>query len=402
MRRHSTLIIVSRAGFIEDGSQRRFHDLDGAYIEDIGALFEKVILLAPVYRKGRDAYYEMMKDFRFEFRLPGLEIVELPEAGGARKLTVLLRTFWNQWRILRRVLREHRDALVYVFFPTYRAAAAALLCAWQSRPYLVYSGGMWAETIRLSPRWGGKPPWFLPLYVAACTRLEQLAYRHASVRFFFEAVRLREYEEIGPTYRVRPSNRLRPDPSLPARTLGWPARLLCVGDLLPGKGHDTLFEAIALLLKKPLPVVLTLAGSADNPWHRRLNELAARLNISESISYRGWVGETEQLRQLYRESDVFVLPTRSEGFPRVLYEALGQALPVVTTSIPNIALVLDSEQQALLVPPDDPSVLAAAIERVLRDDALRRRLGESGWRWAQEQFSETDAEQFRRVVCEHL
>jgi glycosyltransferase involved in cell wall biosynthesis len=302
--------------------------------------------------------------------------------------------------ILWRVLREHPEALVYVFFPTYRAAATALYCACHARPVVVYSGGVWSETISLSPRWRGRHPWYLGGYIAACRVLERLVFRKATVRFFTEATQLAAYERFGPTYRTRPLTRVKILSAPPQRELGQPARLLCVGDLWPVKGHDVLYEAVALLRQKKISVTLILAGNADSVWKAQLDARAARLGITPLIEWRGWIADAPMLEALYREADLFVLPTRSEGFPRVLYEAMGHGLPVVATNIHNIAAVVRHEERALLVPPDDPPALAGAVARLLADEALRARLATSGWGWAREQFSETAAQQFLRIIGE--
>ena len=392
--------MVSRACFVDDGARRRFQNLDGPYLEELASAFENVLLLAPIYRKGCDPQYEMLQNYTFEFHAPNIEVMEMPEARGSRRLAVLLATFWQQIRVLRQAFRRHPGALTYIFFPTYRAAAAALYCRLARRPYIAYSGILWLESVGLFARWGGRRPWYLGLYVAASRALERIALGGAKVRLLTVASQIRAYEQRGPTYRTRPLVRVQPLANLPKRPLAQPARLLCVGAVIPRKGHDTLYETVASLGKKGLPVTVTMAGAADSDWQKHLDQLADRLGISSQISYLGWLPE-QRVEQLYNESDLFVLPTRSEGFPRVVYEAMGRGLPVVTTSIPNIAEVIEDQRQALLVPPDDPVALATAIERLLQDERLRARLTATAWRWVREQFSETAAEQFVSLVKAH-
>lgn len=402
LTRYSTLIVVARAAFADDGNSRRFHDLDGPYIEGIARQFTKVIVVAPVFRRGRDVQYETLQGHSFRFCAPNIEVVALPEAGGSRHLSLLLAAFSQQVRILWRVKQRNPGALALLYFPTYRAAAMALLCRQGHMPYVVYSGGMWSEVIKLSPRWGQRPPWFLPAYVWVCKRLERIAYTGATVRLFWEAARLKEYELVGPTYRARPSMRIPVVADLPQRSPHEPARLLCVADRLPVKGHDILFHALAQLRREGMHVRLALAGVTDAGWQRELDQLATQLGIVGILDDLGWVGCAEQLRALYQAADVLVLPTRSEGFPRVFYEAMAIGLPVVTTNIPNIACVLNDKQHALLVPPNDPDALALAIRRVLTDAPLREQLRRTAWDWVREQFSQTDVEQFFQILRDDL
>jgi glycosyltransferase involved in cell wall biosynthesis len=400
--RFRSLIVIARVAFIDDESGQRVNDVDGLDIEEMGRLFEKLVMVASIFRPGRSPFYEPLKNCRYQFRHPKLEVVEMPDSGGSRRLWVLVRTFWRQLRILWRTLATHRDALVYIYFPTYRAAATAVFCIWQRRPYIVYSGGMWDETIRLSPRWGQKRPWYLPLYTAVCRALEGYCFRHAAVRLFFEAVRLEQYRDVPATYRVRPSTRIAVEESLFARSPGRPPQLLCVADILPVKAHDVLYRAVAQLRDRGVALRLVLVGNADPRWKEHLDKLAEQLNISSLISYRGWVSNAEVLRALYRESDILVLASHSEGYPRVIAEARAHGLPVITSNIPNIAAILKHGEGALLVPPGNPEALATTIEQLLKDEPLWQRLRANGYAYAREYFSVSRHEQFCDVVLKHL
>jgi len=86
----------------------------------------------------------------------------------------------------------------------------------------------------------------------------------------------------------------------------------------------------------------------------------------------------------YREADLFVLASRiaadgdRDGLPNVLMEALSQRLAVVATDLPGIAELIVNGVTGMLVPPGDPARLAAALALLMRDPALRRRLGSAG------------------------
>lgn len=80
-----------------------------------------------------------------------------------------------------------------------------------------------------------------------------------------------------------------------------------------------------------------------------------------------------------READLFVLPSLSEGTPRVLVEARAASVPVVSTNIGGIPTSVTDGVDGLLVPPKDPAVLASAMARIIENGDLRRRLISNGF-----------------------
>src|SRR6185295_17890657 len=101
--------------------------------------------------------------------------------------------------------------------------------------------------------------------------------------------------------------------------------------------------------------------------HRRV----ARSPYAADIELRGMLPFGEELFELYRTSDVYVLPSLSEGTPRTAVEARAFGCPVVATNVGGIPTSISDGVDGLLVPPRDPAALAAAIDRLLSDEALR-------------------------------
>jgi glycosyltransferase involved in cell wall biosynthesis len=146
----------------------------------------------------------------------------------------------------------------------------------------------------------------------------------------------------------------------------WEWRLLAVGRVEPRKGFDT---AVAALDRLPDLATLRIAGVAD-PEH-----LAALTHPRVQL---GAVPRSE-VAGLYRDADVLVFPSRwQEPFGLVPLEAMSQGVPVVATRQGGSAEFLEDEVNCLVVPPDDPQALAAAVTRLADDPALRRRLTAAG------------------------
>jgi glycosyltransferase involved in cell wall biosynthesis len=104
--------------------------------------------------------------------------------------------------------------------------------------------------------------------------------------------------------------------------------------------------------------------------------MAERLHVRDRVIFAGERNTTEILRDV----EVFALPSWSEGLPLVVLEAMALARPVVATPVGGTPEAVQDGSTGLLVPPRDPKALAAALQRLVDDPALRRRLGEEGRR----------------------
>jgi glycosyltransferase involved in cell wall biosynthesis len=100
--------------------------------------------------------------------------------------------------------------------------------------------------------------------------------------------------------------------------------------------------------------------------------------MSDAVRTFGLVPFGPELFQAFADADVLLLPSRSEGTPRVLNEARAFGCPVVASRVGGITTSVEHEVDGLLVPPDDPEALAAATLRLLEDAELRRRMIEIG------------------------
>jgi len=151
--------------------------------------------------------------------------------------------------------------------------------------------------------------------------------------------------------------------------------VLCVARLVRLKGHAVLLRALAALRAEGVPVHATLLG--DGPSRTHLERLAARLGVTEAVTFAGAVGQDE-IAAWYARADVFCLPSFAEGLPVVLMEAMAMGVPVLATRITGVPELVEHEHSGLLVTPGRPDELAAALARLAADPALRERLGRAG------------------------
>jgi hypothetical protein len=134
----------------------------------------------------------------------------------------------------------------------------------------------------------------------------------------------------------------------------------------PYKGLDILLRAVEICAKRGYPISLNLLG--DGRERRSLESLASELGLAGSIHFRGWVQAGPAVQKFLDAADLFVLPSRVEGLPRALIEAMGRGLPCVSTSVGGIPELLPREA---LVEPGDVDVLADRITECLASSELR-------------------------------
>jgi glycosyltransferase involved in cell wall biosynthesis len=151
-----------------------------------------------------------------------------------------------------------------------------------------------------------------------------------------------------------------------------------LGRLDSQKGYDVLLRAVAGLPD----VEVVLVG--DGPERPALERLARELDVDGRLSITGWTAEP---RSRLPSFDVFALPSRYEGFPLSIVEAMLARLPVVATPAGSVAEAVSHGETGLLVRPDDPGGLADAIHRLVKDPDERRRMGERGRAVALERYT---------------
>lgn len=156
-----------------------------------------------------------------------------------------------------------------------------------------------------------------------------------------------------------------------SRAHSGPPRLVAVGRLQAPKDALTLVRALAALRERPYEAVIVGEGP-DRPV---VDAEVRRLGLEATVQL---AGKREDVPDLLATADIFVLSSRSEGLPLSILEAMAVGLPVAASAVGGVPEVVVEGATGLLVPPGDAQLLAAAIERLLEDPDLRRRLGEAG------------------------
>ena len=161
-----------------------------------------------------------------------------------------------------------------------------------------------------------------------------------------------------------------------------------IGRLMPPKGHRYLIEAMPFLIETFPDLKLLVAGDGD--LRHSLEELGQQLNVRNHISF---LGSRNDVADILAISDVFVLPSVSEGTSLALLEAMSASKPIVATDIPGNRAVLKNGHNSLLVPPGDAQKLSEAITFLINHSDTASGYGVQAYRDVYQSFN------IDRTVC---
>ena len=173
---------------------------------------------------------------------------------------------------------------------------------------------------------------------------------------------------------------------------------VCAARLEEQKGHDILLESLAQVRRRGLDFVMALAG--DGSRRQVLERRAMELDLTDRVRFLGMLDE---IGPLLWAADAVIMPSRWEGLPLTLLEALARARPVVASAVGGIPEVIEDRVSGRLVPPGNVTALADALEWLHRRADLASALGREGLARVREQYTwERVVETFEEVYDEVL
>ncbi|WP_434714659.1 glycosyltransferase (plasmid) [Rhizobium sp. YTUHZ045] len=239
-----------------------------------------------------------------------------------------------------------------------------------------------AKDIWTSPDWELKEKLKSARWTVTCTRtgyehMRMLTSRKQAIHLSYHGLDLARFGHFSGAHSERTGN----DPA-------DPAFILSVGRAVEKKGYDVLLRALALL---PADLHWRMEHIGGGDELARLKALAAELGLSGRIVWKGAMAQEDVLDH-YRRADLFALACRiaangdRDGLPNVLVEASSQRLVCISTTVSGVPELLTDGENGLVVPPENPALLASALEAAIRDPALRQRLGDAAERRVREDF----------------
>lgn len=278
----------------------------------------------------------------------------------------LLTYAWRGWNYSRKLLRQNHYDLSFAFSTVPSGAISYALRVAEGLPYLVSLQG--PDVPGFEARYNYLYPLLKPV-------LRCIWNRAAIVTAISQQHRQLAHETM-------------PDLEMPIvnngvdTTVFYPAdkqfkkdeiNILCVGRLIERKGQDHLIRAFAnLQAKSKSPVKLTLVGTGDADIY--LRKLAVDLLVTNHVDFAGVVS-SENMPQVYRDAEVFVLPSQNEGMSIALLEAMACGLPVVVTDTGGIAELVKDSVNGFIVPWANVHALTQSLDTLVIDQRMRHRMG---------------------------
>jgi phosphatidylinositol alpha-1,6-mannosyltransferase len=376
-----------------DGSLWEGEGSFARYVDSLAPYFDHVRLAVPTFDTPQAAGSRV--------RSTNVRLSPLPYFPGPRQFYPALPTIYPR-------LREWVDACDVLNFrvPTPAGAFAFRLARQAGKPLFLLVVGDYLALLPHLPYRGIKRALF-SAYVSFEERALARMTRHALTFANGSALRAKHEAQGARVHETRTTTLSAEDiASRPDTCLGDEIRLLSVSRIDPRKGLRALPQVVATLAAEGVNVTLDIVGPTigqiGDEERDAIEREARTLGVQRRIVLRGAV-PLDSLMRLYRDYDLFVLPTRpGEGVPRVLMEAMANGLPVVTTNVAGIGSLIRDDDNGLLLDEASPAAIASAIRRLVTTPELRRRLIESGYETARAHTLERQAAEMMRVVTTEL
>lgn len=335
------LLVISHTEHYERGQTVVGWGATVREIDALASLFEELVHVAPLHRVRAP-------ESAIAYRSPRVRFVPVPPAGGAR-LEDKIRILRTAPSYLRTIFRELRRCdLVHVRCPANISAMAVLL--------LILTGRPERRWIKYAGSWTSRPgePW-----------------SYAFQRWLLRSTLHRGVVTVNGSWPAQPAhvhsilNPCLTDEELAEgrraalqKTLGSPVRLLFVGHLSEAKGAWRALEILARVREQGIPAELRMVG--EGPDGKELERQAALLSLTSSVRFLGAVPRG-RLPTLYAGSDIQLLPSRTEGWPKVLSEGMAYGVVPIASDVGSIPQLLESFQVGRALPAGDIEAFAAAI-----------------------------------------
>ena len=287
------------------------------------------------------------------------------------------------WRLparLRRVCRQHRPAIWHGH--DYKSNLMGLLVRRSVPMSLVTTVHGWVKRTARTPLYYAVDRRCLPRYDRVICVSQDLHERCREIgidagrcHLVLNAIDTEEYRRRSTLGEARRRHGVQPGRFL----------IGAVGRLSAEKSLDRLIRAVDRLLHRGVDCELWIAGEGDQ--HEHLVRLVGELGLEERVRLLGF---TADCRGLYEALDAYALASLREGLPNSLLEAMAYEVPVVATSVGGVAGAVRDGENGLLIEPGSTEALARGLERLAREDGLRRRLAAGARRTVERSFSFAD------------
>ncbi|RLB04931.1 MAG: hypothetical protein DRG83_03725 [Deltaproteobacteria bacterium] len=394
---------MNKLFFLTDDLHYRYGDYiapksgnDSLFIAGFYSYFQEIVVCAPIQELDAPLLTppEWPKKIRFAGLAPYETVLEY-----AKRLPKML---WHNLPVLWREIR--RADMVWIRLPAANGIFAFLIAKALRRPTVVFLVGDVDKVSAANPRYRGWLAWLRKVGVYVDWKVTVFMARRSLVFAYGSelANKLRQAGcsdvEVSFTSLVKDEDLRYPDKTSAFAPQTF--RILFIGRLSKEKGVHILFEAASLLGKDGYRLQLDIVGSG--PDERNLKSWLKALPADVLVKFWGYLPHGEKFNHLIKQAEVFVLPSLSEGVPKVLLEVMAKGVPVVASEVGGIPDLITHNHNGLLVPPRNPQALAEAIKVLLDDNQLRSRIACGAFHFAQEHTHQKQVARIMGQVHEYL
>ncbi len=365
--------IVYHSNIYKDSDGVFIKELWGKYFDDCFVpIFDKINLLTPLSKEKTFQQFKCNENIR----------VFLLETNNNR-----FQIFWKNIKIIYDFV-NHSD-LFWIFLPTYKALLVCILSIFQQKPYIAYVGGTFFYKNKLKKLLYGFIEFFIIAYSNKCLIRDnnlKNKYKQLSQKMVSAA------PAISVTYS---------DIEIPEQAEIWPPsiiNLLYVGALNDAKGIQDLLKSIQILDVSNIQVNLNIVGVGEKS--EEYKHLVKSMNLENGIIFHGYIENGQKLYNFYKQADLFILPSYSEGFPRVLIEsAVFGAIPL-TTTVGGISEMFQNEINCMTINVGEPEDIAKKVTYLINNPVLYRRLRTNLFKTAKSALEQNYIQQIQRLFAE--
>lgn len=392
--------VMPEGPIAHDGKSYRYSKGERLYLDNLARCFKRVDLITQVLREGDEAYESCIHS---EFQAPNLQVTELPRPGASR--AGVIGKAWQFAKIFLSLIPAVRKVdVLYVFLPSYPSAMGWLIAKVFRKAHIVYGADDWEQASQSMFKWehlrNGR---FYRTYAALNRWMERRIVGSALYAVAAGGQLKQKYISFGcATYDTSPRMTLNRDNIYERNDTcrGDEIVLINVGALIHDKALHILIDAFGEAVETVDKLKLKIVG--QGPLRDELDQQVQSLGLSDKIEFIGYVEKEADLYDLLQRADVFVLSSVTEGFPRVLYEAMTHRLPIVTTDVGGIPYLLKDGVNARIVKSGDAPALSRAIVDVVRDDEKRQTMITNAAATMEEVFDRLDPSQIAELLNQHL
>lgn len=179
-----------------------------------------------------------------------------------------------------------------------------------------------------------------------------------------------------------------------------PTKLLYVGGLRHEKGVEYLIRSIKYLIQEGFQIRLQICGIG--PENMKLQTITNEMKINTFIDFLGFVPFGPKLSEIYNQNDIFILPSISDGVPKVLLEAMAEGLPIIATKVGGIPDIITDRENGILTAPASPYEIVKAIKLIIKDDTMRNRIRRNGYKFVANHTIDKQVMKIVNIINNHI